>query len=206
MKTYSVGRDINCDIVIDDSTDVISRRHALLNVTPSGKMTIVDQSNNGTYINGIRISSNAPVPVTRKDTISFAHVAKLDWNLVPRSNQWIKHSIIGASGFVVLIIIVIGLKQIGDNFNSGNSTSLTEISQDSINNTKSVAKQDSIKKAAKQDSIKKATIRNDSILKAKSNKKKVEKNRKPDSANKEDQKNKRPNQNQENKKPTRVAG
>lgn len=43
MKTYSIGRDVNCDIVINDSTDIISRRHALLNVTSSGKMTIVDQ-------------------------------------------------------------------------------------------------------------------------------------------------------------------
>ena len=90
MKTYSIGRDLNCDIVINDSTDVISRRHALLNITPSGKMTIIDQSSNGTYVNGIRISQNVPVPVTRKDIVSLAHVAKLDWNQVPKSNQWVK--------------------------------------------------------------------------------------------------------------------
>ena len=80
MKIYSIGRDINCNIVIDDNTDVISRRHATLNVSSSGKMTIVDQSHNGTYVNGIRIASNVPVPVTRKDNVSFAHVARLDWN------------------------------------------------------------------------------------------------------------------------------
>ena len=90
MKTYSIGRDLNCDIVINDSTDVISRRHALLNITPSGKMTIIDQSSNGTYVNGIKISPNVPVPVTRKDTISLAHVAKLDWALVPDEGRSMK--------------------------------------------------------------------------------------------------------------------
>lgn len=84
MKVYSIGREAGCDIVINDSSDVISRRHAILNVTPSGKMTIVDQSHNGTYVNGIRISPNVPVPVTRKDNVSFAHVARLDWNLIPK--------------------------------------------------------------------------------------------------------------------------
>lgn len=71
MKALSIGREQGCDIVINDSTDVISRRHAILNISSSGKITIVDQSRNGTYVNGIRISQNVPVPVTRKDIISF---------------------------------------------------------------------------------------------------------------------------------------
>ena len=100
MKTYSIGRDINCDIVIDDSTDVISRRHALLNITPSGKMTIIDQSSNGTYVNGIRISQNVPVPITKKDTISFAHVAVLDWKRVPSQ---------GVSPMKIIIFSIIGV-------------------------------------------------------------------------------------------------
>lgn len=110
MKTYSIGRDPGCDIVINDTTDVISRRHAILNINPSGKMTIVDQSTNGTYINGIRISPNAPVPVTRKDTVSFAHVSKLDWRLIPSNNKilWIviiaivSTIILGCGGFLII--------------------------------------------------------------------------------------------------------
>ena len=51
MKVYSIGREGGCDIVLNDPSDVISRRHAVLNVSPSGKMTIVDQSTNGTYVN-----------------------------------------------------------------------------------------------------------------------------------------------------------
>lgn len=105
MKTYSIGRDLNCDIVINDSTDVISRRHALLNVAPSGKMTIVDQSSNGTYVNGIRISQNVPVPVTRKDIVSLAHVAKLDWKQVPKPNGWVKYVV----GAVILAGIAVGI-------------------------------------------------------------------------------------------------
>ena len=74
MKALSIGRDQECDIIINDATDVISRRHATLNISSSGKITIVDLSRNGTYVNGIRISPNVPVPVSRKDIISFAHV------------------------------------------------------------------------------------------------------------------------------------
>ena len=103
MKVYSIGREVGCDIVINDRTDVISRRHAILNVMPSGKMTIVDQSSNGTYVNGIRISPNVPVPVTRKDNISFAHVARLDWNLIPRPQ--LTYILWGVAAVVGLVIL-----------------------------------------------------------------------------------------------------
>ncbi len=105
MKVYSIGREIGCDIVINDSTDVISRRHAVLNVSPSGKMTIIDQSHNGTYVNGIRISSNVPVPVTRKDSISFAHVAPLNWDQIPNPTATI-YKYVGIG--VLAIGLVIG--------------------------------------------------------------------------------------------------
>jgi len=112
MKVYSIGREIGCDIVINDNTDVISRRHAVLNVMPSGKMTITDQSHNGTYVNGMRISPNVPVPVTRKDNVSFAHIARLDWNQIPdpRGNllKW------GAVAVVTLLILLACLWGVSD--------------------------------------------------------------------------------------------
>lgn len=122
MKVYSIGREVGCDIVINDSTDVISRRHAILNVTSSGKMTIVDQSHNGTYVNGIRISQNVPVPVTRKDNVSFAHVARLDWNMVPKSTNPMMYAIIA-----VIALIVIGGSIVGYNYfgNDGGGTTAT---------------------------------------------------------------------------------
>lgn len=108
MKVYSIGREVGCDIVINDSTDVISRRHAILNVTSSGKMTIVDQSHNGTYVNGIRISPNVPVPVTRKDNVSFAHVARLDWNMVPKTTSPAMYALMALAALVVIVVGFIG--------------------------------------------------------------------------------------------------
>lgn len=110
MKAYSIGREGGCDIVINDTTDVISRRHAILNVMPSGKMTIVDQSHNGTYVNGIRISPNVPVPVTRKDNISFAHVARLDWNRVPKTISPMQYAIYGLIAVLVILAVVFSYK------------------------------------------------------------------------------------------------
>ena len=104
MKVYSIGREVGCDIIINDNSDVISRRHATLNVSSSGKMTIVDLSHNGTYVNGIRIAQNVPVPVTRKDNVSFAHVARLDWNLIPNTTGAIIKWVI--AGVVALLFII----------------------------------------------------------------------------------------------------
>lgn len=157
MKTYSIGRDLNCDIVINDSTDVISRRHALLNVTPSGKMTLIDQSSNGTYVNGIRISPNVPVPVTRKDIISLAHVAKLDWNQVPKSNQWIKYFVGGIIAVIVILAVIFGLKAIkGSSTDNPEQPTTTAIQDSTLLKQKEVARLDSIKNVERQDSIKKA--------------------------------------------------
>lgn len=167
MKTYSIGRDLNCDIVINDSTDVISRRHALLNVTPSGKMTIIDQSSNGTYVNGIRISQNVPVPVTRKDIISLAHVAKLDWNQVPKSNQWLKYGIGAIIAIVVVIGIIFGVKALKnkDDNNTGGQTQGTELNDSTLIKQREAARLDSIKNVERQDSIQKAAVkaREDSV-------------------------------------------
>lgn len=168
MKTYSIGRDLNCDIVINDSTDVISRRHALLNITPLGKMTIMDQSCNGTYVNGIRISQNVPVPVTRKDIVSLAHVAKLDWNQVPQSNQWIRYVIIGSVA-VVILGVIFGINHVKSDNNGGFKPSSKERVDSVAIKHREAAKLDSIKNVEKRDSIKKASekARQDSINTAK---------------------------------------
>lgn len=166
MKTYSIGRDLNCDIVINDSTDVISRRHALLNVTPSGKMTIIDQSSNGTYVNGIRITQNVPVPVTRKDIVSLAHVAKLDWNQIPKSNQWVKYLIWAVVALIVIIAVIFGIKALkSEPEGQNNGIVPTELNDSTLIKQQEAAKLDSIKNVERQDSIKKAVekARQDSI-------------------------------------------
>ena len=100
MKSYSIGREETCNIRLYDSSNMVSRRHATLNVN-GNKMTITDHSSNGTYINGIRITSGTPVPVTRKDVVSFAQTCELDWKLIPNPAKkiWIS---------VVLALLVIG--------------------------------------------------------------------------------------------------
>ena len=104
MKIYSIGRENECDIIINDASNVISRRHAMLTIGRFGKMTITDQSQNGTYVNGIRISPNVPVPITRNDTISFAHIAQLDWRLIP--NQFARLLWLCLGGICALLVII----------------------------------------------------------------------------------------------------
>ena len=160
MKVYSIGRETGCDILINDNTDVISRRHAVLNVSPTGKMTIVDQSQNGTYVNGIRISRNVPVPVTRKDNISFAHVARLDWGQVPSQHSaFVRYATIGGVAVAILVGVVFGLTNTeggtgGDSVAAQVADSIAK--RDSIVRVNSIAKRDSIARVdsiAKRDSI-----------------------------------------------------
>ena len=112
MKTISIGRDESCDIVITDRTNVVSRRHAVITIDNSGKMTITDHSSNGTYVNGIKMSENVAVPITRKDNISFAHVFELDWNMVPNVRSRNIKIILGSAIAVIAIIAMI--KLLGD--------------------------------------------------------------------------------------------
>lgn len=81
-KVYTIGRDLQSDIVIEDDSDVISRLHATIRFD-GRKMYIIDQSQNGTYVNGMRMSANEEVPVSRNDTVSFANVVELDWSRLP---------------------------------------------------------------------------------------------------------------------------
>lgn len=172
MKSYSIGRDVNCDIVISDSTDVVSRRHAILNVTSIGKMTIIDQSSNGTYVNGIRISSNVPVPVTRKDTISLAHVTKLDWNCVPRSNIFLQYGLYGVIAILLFACIAFGVNHLQNK--GSQDENVSTISIDSLEKIKK-SQLDSIVRAAKADSIRRDSLkriektRQDSINRTKRN-------------------------------------
>ena len=177
MKVYSIGREQGCDIVINDPTDVISRRHATLVVSPTGKMTITDLSHNGTYVNGIRISQNVPVPVTRKDSVSFAQIARLDWNLVPKSNIVLKYAAIAAGAIVVVIACVLLFNYCGNDKGGGQVPQQNDTI--TIDTTKKVAPkteeeirkeiEDSIAKEAKAkaDSVADAKRKQDSIADAK---------------------------------------
>lgn len=182
---------MGCDIVINDSTDVISRRHATLNVYPSGKMTIIDMSQNGTYVNGIKISPNVPVPVTRKDNISFAHIARLDWNRVPNTQaKIIRYVALGVLAVLIIIGGVYGIKAIsgGGSTDNGNAnitavdTTNTEAKKKALQQEEK-RKQDSIINHVK-DSIKKANAKKQVKEKKKQDSKTTNKEKK-DKDNKE---------------------
>lgn len=109
-KIYTIGRDESCDIIIDDTTDIVSRIHATLNSKGNGKFILVDQSRNGTYVNGIRMTANEEIPVTKKDVISFAHVHDLDWTKVPEDRSCIaKKRIILFFVLVFIAAVSLGL-------------------------------------------------------------------------------------------------
>lgn len=102
-KIYTIGRDSGCDIVIPDNTDVISRLHATLRIEANDKIFLIDQSLNGTYVNGMKMSSNVEIPISRNDVVSFAHIYNLDWSMVPkRKNRILKILLIVLACLAVL--------------------------------------------------------------------------------------------------------
>lgn len=194
MKVYSIGRDVGCDIVINDPTDVISRRHATLSVADNGKMTITDLSRNGTYVNGIRISQNVAVPVTRKDNISFAHVAKFDWNLIPNTTSTVlRYTILGIIAVAVIVALCFILPPL---FNGQTTeTEETTVAVDSAQlkkdqEDKAAALKADIKKQV-EDSLAREKAKRDSIAAAKKKKNTPKKKDDDDDPKKKDDDNKK---------------
>lgn len=136
-QQLTIGREESCDIIISDNSDVISRRHAILNIDSYGRMTITDLSTNGTYVNGIRIASNVPVPVTKKDTVSLAHVSQLDWSRVSAPNLILKRALFGLLLAVIFVCAVFGISQ----FMGGGKGTDIPVVKDSIQVNKEVVKQ-----------------------------------------------------------------
>lgn len=147
-KVYTIGRDPQSDIVIKDSSDVVSRLHATIRIDGS-RMFLIDQSQNGTYVNGMRMSANEEIPITRKDTISFANVAEFDWTLIPDSKKsQIKSIGIVVVAFIAIAAIVFGLLYFrGDKGKTTNEEPKTTLTTDSIsisNDTKDASVPDAI--------------------------------------------------------------
>ena len=164
MKSLSIGRDKECDIVLTDHSDVISRRHAVLNIYPSGKMAIIDYGRNGTYVNGVKITSDVQVPVTRKDIISFAHVRQLDWEQIPKANTWMKYLIFS----LLAIIIAAGAYFSIDHFlnDSGKQISSPDTVCDSIKTEPvktDTVKTDTVKTNPNKTPVKKEPVKKDTV-------------------------------------------
>lgn len=119
MKRITIGRNPNCDIVIDQN--MVSRNHALLNVYSSGKYEIINMGTNGTKVNGTPISNGQPYPVKRGDTITFADQGRLDWSLIPNPRKpWLIGGITIAS-LVAIALIIWGVTAISGSSECGSS-------------------------------------------------------------------------------------
>lgn len=102
MKKIIIGRSDACDIVINDVTDRVSRKQAVLTIGFWGKMVLYDTSNNGTFINGEPLPNGKGREVTRDDIICFARMVDLDWNKIPDPYRAVKRTI-------VAVLVVVGL-------------------------------------------------------------------------------------------------
>lgn len=109
MKKLTIGRNNACDIIVPDTSDLVSRKQAVLTVSFWGKMVLYDTSNNGTYVNGQRLENGKGIKVTRRDNINFARVADLDWEDVkdPYRKSKIISIICGVSIFIVVALIAL---------------------------------------------------------------------------------------------------
>jgi hypothetical protein len=73
LDRISVGRARNCDLVLRSAS--VSKLHAHFRVRRNGRLEIIDlDSQNGTFVNGVRVASNMSEAVQSGDEISFGTV------------------------------------------------------------------------------------------------------------------------------------
>jgi pSer/pThr/pTyr-binding forkhead associated (FHA) protein len=110
-KQYRIGVSKDNDIVLSDLNQKISRYHAILKIDNKSNIFIRDTSTNGTFVNGVRISSNVDFPVTKKDTIVFAKTQSLNWSIIDFKmtsvlNKKILHWGVGILTCLLIIYII----------------------------------------------------------------------------------------------------
>lgn len=103
MKVYTIGRGEDCDIILDDETGMVSRRHAILKSKGFNRYEIVDVSTNGTKVDAMRIKPNTPIKVTRNSVVTFAEVKQLDWSKIPDDMKPVRIIAIALAALAVII-------------------------------------------------------------------------------------------------------
>jgi pSer/pThr/pTyr-binding forkhead associated (FHA) protein len=77
----TIGRLNECDIVILDPENRVSRRHAIIK-TDQGKVFIKDLGSlNGTYVNGKKITLNEYIPLNHQDRVTLSSSYVFDFKL-----------------------------------------------------------------------------------------------------------------------------
>ena len=112
-RILTIGRDYSCDIHINDSSDIVSRNHATIEVARGDKYFITDTSSNGTYVNGMRIPSHQRYQLNRGDEVSLAHAALLDWSLVPKDNTIVLSLAATLATLAVMAVVVFAVMHFG---------------------------------------------------------------------------------------------
>ncbi len=74
-----IGREVGPFAAELSGYPTVSRRHATLRITESGRLHVIDHnSSNGTFKNDSRIEANIPVELCDRDTVSFSTRLRLD--------------------------------------------------------------------------------------------------------------------------------
>lgn len=68
---FVIGREYDCDLVLNDSGTLISRQHAELRRTAAGDLEIVDRSTNGTVVNGGKLSTGEMMTLSDGDRVTI---------------------------------------------------------------------------------------------------------------------------------------
>lgn len=182
MKRITVGRGNDCDIVIDDNTDKVSRHHLVISVDFMGRMTVSDTSSNGTFLNGNKMLKGTSMPVTRKDTIRLGDVWEFDWNTV--RDPYARMRKFAAAAAAMLLLLCAGItvwSLINDSFDKENASEIpvaaeednTEWNKDSTNKYAPVessiktTKKKSTKKRRRKSNVKRKISKHQNIYKEK---------------------------------------
>lgn len=107
MKRITVGRGNDCDIVIPDESDNVSRHHMVISYDILGRMRVSDTSSNGTYVNGRRLLKGASIPVTKTDEIRLGDNWPFDLSLVKDPYKMTRIWIVTI--FLILVVAITGL-------------------------------------------------------------------------------------------------
>lgn len=107
MKRIKVGRSKDCDIIIPDTCDLVSRHHLVISFDILGRMTLSDTSSNGTTINDHPIVKGISIPVSRKDKIIMGDDVLLDWEQIQDPYRTTRKALI--SIFAIVCALSIGV-------------------------------------------------------------------------------------------------
>lgn len=112
MKKVTIGRGRECDIRLSDDSDRVSRKHAVIAVSPNGKMQIYDLSSNGTFVNGVRVEKPDGYPVKKGDKVNFANLVDLDWSKYrnPYRKLWIGVIVTLVLALIAAIAVPLSIK------------------------------------------------------------------------------------------------